>query len=176
MKKIRLLSSMLILTLFATGLQAVQNTAFGFGNCATGKDSCPPKNDGSILGDWTKDILPGTSGSTTRIHLQTNLVYDPTVGSYSAVDTHTPQFGGLGKFYRGDYAVTGKSVMYATNYSGGTTPNLDMAKYAFYNDGGFTLNSSSQNIELPPDLKPEDIVWARVYWSGNIYDNYQDRK
>ena len=79
------------------------------------------------------------------------------------------RFGGAGSYVFGDYAVTSGSVITSSWPNGGTHYMFD-SKGTYINDGGFTLNSSTSTLKLPKGVTADDIVYARLYWQGNIFN------
>ncbi|MCI6989308.1 MAG: hypothetical protein MR902_07100 [Campylobacter sp.] len=77
--------------------------------------------------------------------------------------TNKIRFGGQTVGYvRGDYTVTGAGVLDFKSTGGYFSSNYYGAK----SKDGFIENSGENNLYLPPDIKSQDIVFARLYWSG----------
>ncbi|AKT93089.1 hypothetical protein [Campylobacter gracilis] len=79
------------------------------------------------------------------------------------------RFGGAGSYVFGDYAVTSGSVITSSWPNSGTHYMFD-SKGTYINDGGFTLNSSTSTLKLPKGVTADDIVYARLYWQGNVFN------
>ena len=105
-------------------------------------------------------VVDGTTGGS--VLRQTNLKYENKVGGYVKLDKQVGIMQGA-NFVNGDYAATANSVL---NYS---NTNYDSASTTYKKEAGFGFNSSKQTISLPPQLKPKDIIFARLYWAGNIH-------
>ncbi len=105
-------------------------------------------------------VVDGTTGGS--VLRQTNLKYENKVGGYVKLDKQVGIMQGA-NFVNGDYAATANSVL---NYS---NTNYDSASTSYKKEAGFGFNSSKQTISLPPQLKPKDIIFARLYWAGNIH-------
>lgn len=105
-------------------------------------------------------VVDGTTGGS--VLRQTNLKYENKVGGYAKLDKQVGIMQGA-NFVNGDYAATANSVL---NYS---NTNYDSASTSYKKEAGFGFNSSKQTISLPPQLKPKDIIFARLYWAGNIH-------
>ena len=84
------------------------------------------------------------------------------------------RFGGAGTYVFGDYAVTGKPVI-SLDWSQSTGAGQGYmwgAKGTYIKDDGdgqFYLNSSKAVLRLPKGVTKDDIVYARLYWQGNIF-------
>ena len=84
------------------------------------------------------------------------------------------RFGGAGTYVFGDYAVTGKPVI-SLDWSQSTGAGQGYmwgAKGTYIKDdpdGRFYLNSSKAVLRLPKGVTKNDIVYARLYWQGNIF-------
>lgn len=112
-------------------------------------------------------VVDGTTGGS--VLRQTNLKYENKVGGYAKLDKQVGIMQGA-NFVNGDYAATANSVL---NYS---NTNYDSASTSYKKEAGFGFNSSKQTISLPPQLKPKDIIFARLYWAGNIHSGkFPDR-
>ena len=105
-------------------------------------------------------VVDGTTGGS--VLRQTNLKYENKVGGYAKLDKQVGIMQGA-NFVNGDYAATANSVL---NYS---NTNYDSTSTTYKKEAGFGFNSSKQTISLPPQLKPKDIIFARLYWAGNIH-------
>lgn len=105
-------------------------------------------------------VVDGTTGGS--VLRQTNLKYENKVGGYVKLDKQVGIMQGA-NFVNGDYAATANSVL---NYS---NTYYDSASTSYKKEAGFGFNSSKQTISLPPQLKPKDIIFARLYWAGNIH-------
>ena len=85
------------------------------------------------------------------------------------------RFGGAGTYVFGDYAVTGKPVISLSWPSGPSAIGYGYmwgAKGTYIKDDGdgqFYLNSSKAVLRLPKGVTKKDIVYARLYWQGNIF-------
>lgn len=120
-----------------------------------------------IVGE-VKNVKSGTNEIILR---QTNLKYNDEVGGYIKLEKQDKVMNGK-NYVNGDYAVTANSVLQYYN-----DKNYDRAKTSYKKEGNFGFNSSSQRISLPPQLKPKDIVFARLYWAGNIHNGqYADKE
>lgn len=112
-------------------------------------------------------VVDGTTGGS--VLRQTNLKYENKVGGYAKLDKQVGIMQGA-NFVNGDYAATANSVL---NYS---NTGYDSASTSYKKEAGFGFNSSKQTISLPPQLKPKDIIFARLYWAGNIHSGkFADR-
>ena len=84
------------------------------------------------------------------------------------------RFGGAGSYVFGDYAVTGNRVI-SLDWSQSTGAGQGYmwgAKGTYIKDdpdGQFYLNSSKAVLRLPKGVTKKDIVYARLYWQGNIF-------
>lgn len=84
------------------------------------------------------------------------------------------RFGGAGSYVFGDYAVTGNRVI-SLDWSQSTGAGQGYmwgAKGTYIKedgDGQFYLNSSKAVLRLPKGVTKDDIVYARLYWQGNIF-------
>ncbi|WP_297949349.1 hypothetical protein [uncultured Campylobacter sp.] len=82
------------------------------------------------------------------------------------------RFGGAGTYVFGDYAVTGKPVIKLSWPSALGRDYMWGAKGTYIKDDGdgqFYLNSSKAVLRLPKGVTKNDIVYARLYWQGNIF-------
>ncbi len=82
------------------------------------------------------------------------------------------RFGGAGTYVFGDYAVTGKPVIKLSWPSALGHGYMWGAKGTYIKDDGdgqFYLNSSKAVLRLPKGVTKDDIVYARLYWQGNIF-------
>ena len=82
------------------------------------------------------------------------------------------RFGGAGTYVFGDYAVTGKPVISLSWPSALGYGYMWGAKGTYIKDDGdgqFYLNSSKAVLRLPKGVTKNDIVYARLYWQGNIF-------
>ncbi|WP_298099039.1 hypothetical protein [uncultured Campylobacter sp.] len=82
------------------------------------------------------------------------------------------RFGGAGTYVFGDYAVTGKPVIKLSWPSALGRDYMWGAKGTYIKDDGdgqFYLNSSKAVLRLPKGVTKDDIVYARLYWQGNIF-------
>nr|WP_314234428.1 hypothetical protein [uncultured Campylobacter sp.] len=82
------------------------------------------------------------------------------------------RFGGAGTYVFGDYAVTGKPVISLSWPSALGHGYMWGAKGTYIKDDGdgqFYLNSSKAVLRLPKGVTKDDIVYARLYWQGNIF-------
>nr|WP_314375262.1 hypothetical protein [uncultured Campylobacter sp.] len=82
------------------------------------------------------------------------------------------RFGGAGTYVFGDYAVTGKPVISLSWPSATGRDYMWGAKGTYIKDDGdgqFYLNSSKAVLRLPKGVTKDDIVYARLYWQGNIF-------
>ena len=80
------------------------------------------------------------------------------------------RFGGAGSYVFGDYAVTSGSVITSSWPNSGTHYMFDSKGTYIKTDGGFTLNSSTSTLKLPKGVTADDIVYARLYWQGNVFN------
>lgn len=118
------------------------------------------KRNRGIADNNAYPVVDGTTGGS--VLRQTNLKYENKVGGYAKLDKQVGIMQGA-NFVNGDYAATANSVL---NYS---NTNYDSASTSYKKEAGFGFNSSKQTISLPPQLKPKDIIFARLYWAGNIH-------
>nr|WP_314118906.1 hypothetical protein [uncultured Campylobacter sp.] len=83
------------------------------------------------------------------------------------------RFGGAGTYVFGDYAVTGKPVISLSWPSSSKGPGYMWGAEGTYikedGNGQFYLNSSKAVLRLPKGVTKDDIVYARLYWQGNIF-------
>lgn len=140
-------------------------------------DTLPPLNDGTVRGKvWNYHTDLGGKESYKNLNIQTNIPCSPTIdyvydGSYEGCPTYSYtcesisgkdriRFGGAGKYFNGDLAMTGHSII----------KNQNGRSLYVQEDGSFNKenakNSSSNYLHLPPRLNPDDIIFARVYWQG----------
>lgn len=125
------------------------------------------KRNRGIADNNAYPVVDGTTGGS--VLRQTNLKYENKVGGYVKLDKQVGIMQGA-NFVNGDYAATANSVL---NYS---NTNYDSASTSYKKEAGFGFNSSKQTISLPPQLKPKDIIFARLYWAGNIHSGkFPDR-
>lgn len=125
------------------------------------------RNNRGIADNNAYPVVDGTTGGS--VLRQTNLKYENKVGGYVKLDKQVGIMQGA-NFVNGDYAATANSVL---NYS---NTNYDSASTTYKKEAGFGFNSSKQTISLPPQLKPKDIIFARLYWAGNIHSGkFPDR-
>jgi len=125
------------------------------------------RNNRGIADNNAYPVVDGTTGGS--VLRQTNLKYENKVGGYVKLDKQVGIMQGA-NFVNGDYAATANSVL---NYS---NMNYDSASTTYKKEAGFGFNSSKQTISLPPQLKPKDIIFARLYWAGNIHSGkFPDR-
>lgn len=118
------------------------------------------KRNRGIADNNAYPVVDGTTGGS--VLRQTNLKYENKVGGYVKLDKQVGIMQGA-NFVNGDYAATANSVL---NYS---NTYYDSASTSYKKEAGFGFNSSKQTISLPPQLKPKDIIFARLYWAGNIH-------
>lgn len=118
------------------------------------------KRNRGIADNNAYPVVDGTTGGS--VLRQTNLKYENKVGGYVKLDKQVGIMQGA-NFVNGDYAATANSVL---NYS---NTGYDSASTSYKKEAGFGFNSSKQTISLPPQLKPKDIIFARLYWAGNIH-------
>ena len=108
-------------------------------------------------------VITGTEENVLR---QTNLKYDGQIQGYANLTKQSDVMNNK-NFVNGDYAVTANSVLdyqqLARSYDSADT------WYKKESNEGFKTNSSKQKISLPPKLDSNDIVFARLYWAGNIH-------
>ena len=125
------------------------------------------KRNRGIADNNAYPVVDGTTGGS--VLRQTNLKYENKVGGYVKLDKQVGIMQGA-NFVNGDYAATANSVL---NYGAGS---YDNASTSYKKEADFGFNSSKQTISLPPKLKPEDIIFARLYWAGNIHSGkFPDR-
>jgi len=83
------------------------------------------------------------------------------------------RFGGAGTYVFGDYAVTGNRVISLSWPSSTKGPGYMWGAEGTYikedGDRQFYLNSSKAVLRLPKGVTKDDIVYARLYWQGNIF-------
>lgn len=100
---------------------------------------------------------------------------------YKCSDFKFPRnYNKIREYVNGDYTLTGNTILKVdaldTNVFGESLEaHVDNVITDFRKDSNlaaFTINSSSNDLYLPPDLKPEDIVFARLYWTGVIQDGF----
>ena len=124
-----------------------------------------------LAGDKIETVESTTDGGMFR---QTNLSYDSKIQGYANLHKQDNVMNGK-NYVNGDYAATANSVL---TYHGGNN-NYDRARTSYKKEAGdgFSFNSSKQKISLPPQLQSEDIIFARLYWAGNIHSGqYADEK
>ena len=91
--------------------------------------------------------------------------------------TPVVRFGGPGTYVFGDYAVAGNTVL-SFDWDG-VTKEVDKNFIAGANGhylkedpdtsaGAFYLNSSKSTLKLPKGITKDDIVFAALYWQGNV--------
>lgn len=99
---------------------------------------------------------------------------------YKCATFKDPGKNKLREYINGDYTLTGNTILRVkaqdiTTLGGALDPHVDNVITEFRKESNlaaFTINSSSNDLYLPPDLKPEDIVFARLYWTGVIQDGF----
>lgn len=121
--------------------------------------------DKKLVDNYIGVVVGTDNGGLLR---QTNLAYNDKAGGYINLPKQSDVMQGdqVGKSVNsvnGDYAATANSVL---NYGAG---NYDNASTSYKKEAGFGFNSSKQLISLPPRLEAEDIIYARLYWAGNIH-------
>ncbi|MBS6153474.1 MAG: hypothetical protein KH703_08825 [Campylobacter gracilis] len=80
------------------------------------------------------------------------------------------RFGGEGTYVYGDYALTGKPIVHQKgDYNYKDYMYNDNTEY-YKEDGAFVRNSSRNKMLLPKGIKKKDIVYARLYWEGHIFN------
>ena len=112
-------------------------------------------------GGWTWNGDQGLYNFTTIKNRSDELNQKPIV-----------RFGGAGTYVFGDYAVTGKPVISLSWPSAIGSGYMWGAKGTYIKDDGdgqFYLNSSKAVLRLPKGVTKDDIVYARLYWQGNIF-------
>lgn len=112
-------------------------------------------------GGWTWNGDQGLYNFTTIKNRSDELNQKPIV-----------RFGGAGTYVFGDYAVTGKPVISLSWPSALGRDYMWGAKGTYIKDDGdgqFYLNSSKAVLRLPKGVTKDDIVYARLYWQGNIF-------
>uniref|UniRef100_UPI00262C86E1 hypothetical protein n=1 Tax=uncultured Campylobacter sp. TaxID=218934 RepID=UPI00262C86E1 len=112
-------------------------------------------------GGWTWNGDQGLYNFTTIKNRSDELNQKPIV-----------RFGGAGTYVFGDYAVTGKPVISLSWPSALGRDYMWGAKGTYIKDDGdgqFYLNSSKAVLRLPKGVTKNDIVYARLYWQGNIF-------
>jgi hypothetical protein len=120
-------------------------------------------------------------GAWTTSNLGTN----PPPGAAINIDINNNfslLFGGTGYAVAGDMNATGESIMYQTNaktdnYGGAlysSSPHY-MTEDATFNTATYTggdprkANSSSATLKLPPYVTGQHIVWAGLFWQGQVH-------
>lgn len=121
--------------------------------------------DKKLVDNYIGTVVGTDNGGLLR---QTNLAYNDKAGGYINLPKQSNVMQGdeVGKSVNsinGDYAATANSVL---KYGAGS---YDNASTSYKNEAGFSFNSSKQLISLPPRLEAEDIIYARLYWAGNIH-------
>lgn len=91
--------------------------------------------------------------------------------------TPVVRFGGPGTYVFGDYAVAGNTVL-SFDWDGvtkGVDKNFIAGANGHYlkedpdtSAGAFYLNSSKSTLKLPKGITKDDIVFAALYWQGNV--------
>ncbi|WP_297916411.1 hypothetical protein, partial [uncultured Campylobacter sp.] len=112
-------------------------------------------------GGWTWNGDQGLYNFTTIKNRSDELNQKPIV-----------RFGGAGTYVFGDYAVTGKPVISLSWPFALGRDYMWGAKGTYIKDDGdgqFYLNSSKAVLRLPKGVTKDDIVYARLYWQGNIF-------
>ncbi|MDA3053361.1 hypothetical protein OFO01_08055 [Campylobacter sp. JMF_01 NE2] len=85
------------------------------------------------------------------------------------------RFGGAGTFVYGDVVSAGNPIIKSMS-----NPTIGRAtgngyRGGYITDGGIDgFNSSKDSIKLPKGVTKNDIVFARVYWYGHLYNNHYD--
>jgi len=83
-------------------------------------------------------------------------------------------YGGEGTAVQGDFAATGNTIMDGnknTNYFANSSPMMlqedpDLNQLS---TSAFNQNSSSAPLKLPNFVKADQIVWAGLFWQGQIH-------
>ncbi|MDA3055224.1 MULTISPECIES: hypothetical protein [unclassified Campylobacter] len=100
--------------------------------------------------------------------------------NFSNLDPLNPQsqklskrFGGEGTYVFGDIVTAGAPVIKPMPGDTMTSSGTDVYDGDFFDDGGIgdTFNSSKNEIKLPKGVTKDDIVMARLYWFGHLYNN-----
>ncbi|MDA3048051.1 hypothetical protein [Campylobacter sp. JMF_08 NE1] len=100
--------------------------------------------------------------------------------NFSNLDPLNPQsqnlsrrFGGDGTYVFGDIVTAGAPVIKPMPGDTMTSSGPNVYDGDFFNDGGIgdTFNSSKNEIKLPKGVTKDDIVMARLYWFGHLYNN-----
>ncbi|MDA3062066.1 MULTISPECIES: hypothetical protein [unclassified Campylobacter] len=85
------------------------------------------------------------------------------------------RFGGSGTYVYGDMVTAGKPIINPMPLNGtGTLGETDGNwKAGYITDGGIsgTKNSAADTVKLPKGVTKDDIVFARLYWYGHLYNN-----
>lgn len=81
------------------------------------------------------------------------------------------RIGGSGSYIFGDIVTAGNAIIEPMSHGaiGPSTNNGYTGDY-IHNGGIGTFNSSKDTIELPKGVTKDDIVYARAYWFGHIYN------
>ncbi len=83
------------------------------------------------------------------------------------------RFGGSDTNIVGDFTFTGASVLCVEKENGECDWNYNGYLYDadtkyVKDDDSFLLNSASARLNLPQEVKRENILWAGLYWQGHI--------
>ncbi|CZE47149.1 hypothetical protein [Campylobacter geochelonis] len=132
-----------------------------------------PLNDGKFRPGEV--INPGTPNAAKTDYATFKNIYGPFTfatnlpkddnGLPTGYKIMQKKFGGAGKFFNGDYSITGASVLNSSNgivnFHYGKASNVKKV-------AGFERNSASAKLYLPKDIKKDDIVYAKIFWTGHI--------
>lgn len=130
-----------------------------------------PKNPDGTVNKWYDE-----NGKKQVIDFSTM-----TLGSFDITNTQQLRFGGAGSYVFGDIVTGGSSVLTPMDrpyISLGSRSQVKPNGKRFYgsdylNDGKIAgFNSTTDTLKLPKGVKKEDIVFARLYWFGNLYPEY----
>lgn len=163
MENFRFMPILALLVCFATNVFADDNRPNVKINPATPMSN-EYRDDGVLdgrRGGWTWNGDQGLYNFTTIKNRSDELNQKPIV-----------RFGGAGTYVFGDYAVTGKPVISLSWPSATGRGYMWGAKGTYIKedgDGQFYLNSSKAVLRLPKGVTKDDIVYARLYWQGNIF-------
>ncbi len=85
-------------------------------------------------------------------------------------------YGGSGTSVKGDFVATGNTIMdgdKSTNYFAGSTPHMlhQDSEIDALGTSSKNRNSSSATLSLPSYVTKDHIVWAGLFWQGQIHDS-----
>lgn len=127
---------------------------------------------GEIPNDGNINSSLGSVKDGTQIIDFSDLNYWNYEDAKARQDSLKTRIGGSGSYVFGDVvAVGGPIIQPMPNGAIGPSTGAGYTGGYIHNGGIGTFNSSKDTITLPKGVTKDDIVYARVYWYGHIYNN-----